>query len=458
MISKTKFRSLIRDGLTGEEAGKLIIQNNWMLDNGQKGFLNDKDVSEIKNSLETSRDIGVYNSYLKLYELVDYTLKDARINTLEAEVYILWINKTIDRYQAKFDISMSLIRDIPAIVTQKQYDELKAKQKAYMVKKPVRLDEALMERAGLDSNRWMIIRDMEVLEESELIKAWEPAIQEIKKLIKAGKLKPLRLKKKHDYYEFSRRDIKYLPAKGIPEKLDKLLEEKLSDKETEDLLEMNVFLASEMAEAGLQEWKNYIETYQPNLEESTAAKPPGMMQSCKVAIIQDPDSGDVDEKGYWIERDVLNTRQYPDTEKDRDTLKTFLDAAKLRIKNLLAIQAVLEAIGKLVAVDFLEGVRLWYGEIEALVNILNASIDSLMGYRNSLGLETEGKPLQIKIGRMKPTARSLKYYQERMAVAIGKDAVKEALNNLEYESEEGSLASEMAEEIAEYQEEGTFDD
>jgi len=51
---------------------------------------------------------------------------------------------------------------------------------------------------------------------------------------------------------------------------------------------------------------------------------------------------------------------------------------------------------------------------------------------------------------MKPTAKSLRYYQERMAIALGDDWMREAVRSLEYEpAEEGSLAQEMADELTE---------
>jgi hypothetical protein len=67
-----------------------------------------------------------------------------------------------------------------------------------------------------------------------------------------------------------------------------------------------------------------------------------------------------------------------------------------------------------------------------------------------LGLGDFNKPYQLKIGRMEPTAKSLRYYQERMAIALGDAWMREAVRILEYEqAEEGSLAQEMADELAE---------
>ena len=143
MTTKTELRKLLRGGLTGEEAGKLVLQDNWLADRGQEGFLDNKDIASIKASLKTPHDIQVYNSYIKLYELVDYTLKDAKIYALEAQFYLMWIDKILERLINKAAHNWSLKEKIPAIVTQKQYEELKPKQRELKLKSPIALGDVL---------------------------------------------------------------------------------------------------------------------------------------------------------------------------------------------------------------------------------------------------------------------------------------------------------------------------
>ena len=253
MTTKTDIRKLIRGGLTGAEAGKLVLQDNWLVDRGKEGFLTEKDMAALKASLKTSRDIDVYNSYIRLYELVDYTLKDAKIYALEAQLYLMWIDKTLDRL-----------------------------------------------------------------------------------LMKA----------------------------------------------------------------------------------------------------------------------VFNTKDKPDIESDKHTIDTFLSSTKIRIKSFLSILAVMDAISQIVDIDFSEDMRQDYEQIENTVDVFNSDVNILWIYADDwmkdLGLgDAEEPPYQLKTGRMKPTAKSLRYYQERMAMALGANWMKEAVKSLEYEpAEEGSLAQEMADELA----------
>jgi hypothetical protein len=451
MTIKRDIRKLIRGGLTGEEAGKLVLQDNWLVDRGKEGFLSQRDMADIKSSLKTSHDIEVYNSYIKLYQLVDYTLKDATIHAREAQFYLMWLDNRLAGLLQKASHNWSLLFHIPAIVTQKQYEELSQRQRELNLKQPNDLGEVLELRAEHypeDKHRgdWPL--------------EWESAIHEIQELIKAGKLTPLKLKDREDYYDFMKREIDYQPAEDTVEKLDKLLEEGLTmpEEELDDFLDMTVFIGEELYQAGLPEWIEHIETYRPNLYEETAARPPGMMQAQRVAIIQQPKPDEVDERGYWIEKDIFSSQEKPDIEKERESIDAFLKAVKNRIKSFLSIQAVMDAISQIVGVDFSEDMRQHYEGIEAVVDIFNSDMDGLFlsahGWMEELGLGLDGgrKPYQIKIGRLKPTAKSLRYYQERMAIALGANWVSEAIDNLEYEpQEEDSLAHEVSQELTEVQ-------
>ncbi len=436
MTTKTELRKLLRGGLTGEEAGKLVLQDNWLADRGQEGFLDNKDIASIKASLKTPHDIQVYNSYIKLYELVDYTLKDAKIFALEAQFYLMWIDKMLERLIKKAVYNWTLRDKIPAIVTQKQYEELKPKQRELKLKTQIPLGDVLEERAESYPETAKL----------DWPEDWRPAIQEIQNLIREGTLTPLQLKDKQDYQ----------PSKDTVDRLDKLLEEGQSqtEEEIDSLLDMTVFMGAELYEAGLPEWIEWIDNYIPNLDEQTAARPDGMMQAQRVAIIQNPKPDEIDERGYWIEEDIFNSKHKADIDKKRESMQAFLEASKVRIKSFLSIQAVMEAISQIVGVDFSEEIRKQHEQLKLIVDVFNSDVDDLYiappDWIEGLGLGDISKPYQLKLGRMKPTAKSLRYYQDRMAIALGEDWMREAVMSLEYEpAEEGSLAQEMADELAE---------
>jgi hypothetical protein len=442
MRTKAEIRKLIRGGLTGEKAGKLVLEDNWLVDRGQEGFLTDKDMGYIKSSLKTSRDIEVYNSYIRLYELVDYTLKDAKIFALEAQLYLVKIDKKLERLLQKTAHNWNLLTMRPAIVTQKEYEDLSERQRQLIkMKKPIALDELLAFRAEHYPE-----------DKGDRPLAWKTAIHEIQELIREGKLTPLKLKDKQDYHDFMKREIDYRDAEDTVKWLNKLLEEgsSLPEEEMDILLERTVFIGSELYKTGLPEWIEWMDNYTPNLDEMTAARPEDLMQSGRVAIIQNPKPEEVDRRGYWKKKDVFSSKENPEIEEYREAVDIFLDAAKERIKSFLAILAVMDAISQIVGIDFSEDMRQWYEQIESTVENFNNDVDSLFTPPQSW-LEDLGdfsKSCQMKIGSMKPTAKSLKYYQERMAIALGSDWMGEAVESLEYDpAAEGSLTQAVADEL-----------
>lgn len=75
--------------LTGEEAGRIMLQDNWLVDHQEEGLLSKKDMRSLKACIRTTRDIEVYNGYIETYRLIDFTLKEANIMALEIQRDIL---------------------------------------------------------------------------------------------------------------------------------------------------------------------------------------------------------------------------------------------------------------------------------------------------------------------------------------------------------------------------------
>lgn len=449
MPTKTDIKKILSKGLTGREAGKLIFQDNWLVDTRRGGFLSERDMSSIKAGLKTDRDIKEYNSYVRLYKYVDYTLKEARIVSLEAEVYLHITYRILDAYGVSEAFRWAEMY-IPAIVTQKQYEELKIKQRALKLDQVSSLQELISYLAEVDFE--IIVDDDEPESESEIDfqndERLIQAVEQIKELLKAGKLHPLKLKKREDYYDGHKLKIPAQPVQEVVEMLDKFLTGELQYGE-DDSLRLTVFRGKNLYETEELEGfiKSWIEEYTPNWDVETGARPEGMMQSRYVAIIQNPLPEDLDKRGYWIERDYLGSYRKPDTKRDSGLITGLMDASKERIKGFLGVQSVLEAISKVIEVDFLEDLEQWRQELQSIVEILNRQIESMDGKWERLGLP-ELKP--IRIGRMKASASTIRYFRERMALALGENWWEEPRDNLKLEADEpGTLAQEFSEELEE---------
>jgi len=455
MTTKADIKRLLSKGFTGKEAGRLIFHDNWLADTGRGGFLSEKDVSSLKAGLKGDKDIKEYNSYIRLYKYVDYTLKEARIVALEAETYLHIANRILDTYAVSEAFMLAEVY-IPAIVTQKQYEELKAKQRALKMDQVSSLQELISYLAEVDFE--IIVDEDEPEPELEIDfqndERLREAVSTIQELLRAGKLHPLKLKKREDYYDGHKLKIPAQPVQEVIEMLDKFLTGELQYGE-DDSLRMTVFRGKNLYELEELEGfiKSWIEEYTPNWDEETSARPLGRMQSAFVAIIQNPLSSQIDKRGYWREPDymgLLGLDAVKNTERDSRSLTIFMNSTKERIKGFLAIKSVLDAISKVIDVDFLEDLLQWELELQTIVDVVNAEINRLDGKWERLGLP-ELKP--IKIGRMKATSATIKYFRERMAMALGDNWWEAPRDNLQLEADEpDTLAHEFTEELEEVME------
>jgi hypothetical protein len=447
MPTKADIKKILSKGLTGREAGKLIFQDNWLVDTSRGGFLSERDMSSLKAGLRSERDIKEYNSYVRLYKYVDYTLKEVRIVGLEAESYLNYTYRILETYELAESFSLAYMF-IPAIVTQKQYEELKAKQRALKLEQVSSLQELISYLSEVDLEPILNEDEPEPAIDFQKDERLIQAVEQVKELLKAGKLKPLRLKKWDDYYEAHKLKIPAQPVREVVETLDKLLAGELQYDE-DDALRLTVFRGKSLYEMEEMEGfiKSWIEEYTPNWDEETSARPAGMMQSRYLAIIQNPSPDDLDKRGYWIERDYLGTKIDKDIKRDSEAITVFMNSSRERIKGFLGVKSVLEAISKVIEVDFLEDLEDWSNELNLIIKILNAQIKRLDGKWERLGLP-ELKP--IKMGQMKATASTIRYFRERMALALGDNWWEEPKDNFKLEADEpNTLAQEFAEELEE---------
>ena len=450
MPTKADIKKILSKGLTGKQAGRLTFQDNWLTDTQRGGVLTEKDHSYIRSGLKNETDRRDYNSYIRLYNYVDYTLKEARIVALEAETYLHIAYRILDGYAVSEAFRLAEMY-IPAIVTEKQYEELKAKQRERKLKDVLSLQEFISLLSEVDFE--IIVDDDEPEPESEIDfqndERLREAVSTLQELLRAGKLHSLKLKKREDYWDGHKLKIPAQPVQEVIEMLDKYLTGELQHGE-DDSLHLTVFRWSEAynVEGIGENIRRSLDEYIPALYDEDSTRQAGRMQSSYIAIIQNPGDNWIDERGYWKELDYLGLvgiDAVKNTERDTKSLKIFMNSSRERIKGFLAIKSVLEAISKVIDVDFLEDLQQWEEELQAIVEAVNAEINRLDGKWERLGLP-ELKP--IKIGRMKATPATIKYFRERMALALGDNWWEAPRDNLQLEADEpDTLAHEFTEDL-----------
>lgn len=83
MISKRELKALLRDGLTGKEAARIVIMDSVEVDHGRPGILTQEELEQIKRSLDP-KEAAVYNSWIYVYQLLGYSLLEAKVHYLLA--------------------------------------------------------------------------------------------------------------------------------------------------------------------------------------------------------------------------------------------------------------------------------------------------------------------------------------------------------------------------------------
>lgn len=490
MVDKKAFEKLISKGLTGKEAGKMIIQDSWLVDRGQEGFLSERDINNIKYSLKKPEDIQTYNNLIETYRIVDFTLKQAHILALEIQRDLLLSSHQLETFHLENRVRWIQLT-IPSIVTQKQYEELKEKQRERRLKEVFCLREILDKRAqdltpDTIEDEWMEgdeegIHDylFDHLQEKHP-DIWRQTVLEILEVIRQGRIRPVQITGKDqarlervwkqikeaqsDYLEEPVSDKKDNKLRSLHLKEEKLLQElyqagsnsqsqeslissleKLQDGLTSEdesykLLEYTYCPADDLYQAGLPEWIQSLDKYIPNLDEETAARPVGMMQSNKVAIIQDPDPEDVNERGYYKDPDHLGKISGLERKISKDVINndnfTVMEyKATEQLKVLLAYQVVIEAVAEVVGVDFTEDMSDWLDMTETVIDLYNIRTEDLPTYLDIPKL----KP--INLNRLKPARKTVRYIQERMAISLGEgwqDAREALIQDLkEKEAQDG---------------------
>jgi len=519
-------KKLLEKGkLTGWELGRLILMDNVEHDHGRPVILAKEDVRAIKRRLEQldPKEARDFNRLQNLYQVICYTIQEGVIEGLEAAESLNTATDLLKKFHLEDTIRKILMFKLPAIVTKKQYEELRAKEREFKLSqlKSMRgvLENLIHELAPEEAvERWenpkegetdfLYLTDFLADSPEEKDRAIvKEAAEWLIRLIREGTIQPVllpekavkKLKKAQDERENREAliedgeeppDIKRDVAKFIKEEARqraeyeegraKMTEDKreaiikilegvadhsillgwgYTDKE-DDLLEFSYCTGREVYEAGVKKWMNFVDTYKGNYEPGSQARE-DFHSMVGVAILEDPPEYVLDERGYFNDAasralgEISEWAFFDEKLRDmgdsfRETLKRHHNFSRMKIKKFLSIKMILEAVSAAVGVDFTEDLERTERRIQLRIDLYNSFTQPMEkkgegGYSydppHYLGLP---KLKALKIGKLKPTASSIQYYKERMAISLGEGWYETAIKTVEYETDEGSLAEEVA--------------
>lgn len=498
MARKVDMKKILGKGLTGKEAGRLVLQDNWLVDNGEKGFLTERDLASIKSSLTQPQDINDYNSYIETYRLIDYTLKEAHIMALTVHKKLYAMNELLHWYF----IGNSFMghKLAPVIMTQKQYDDALASDKEYVLSEIISLDEIILSGyiAGAMGDQETIEGD-DIPEDAILIHwhsknhtpEWQEELSGLISLIKADKLKPVSItgskRAKLDeawdaYYQEPKKEpldfekvksgeqdiaerLKPSPLKEAYDKLlsasyssgkklysqkkkDRLLaflerakEGRSSEEELDELLGYTFVSGNDLYKSGAEHYKAMIDGME--LDDGGALN--------EIAILITKGTGMIDEKGHY--RSLISMRFHQGSSMtDVKDISEGLKSVKETMRTIMGIQSVLEAVSEVIGVDFTTGIREWIDEAKDLIAEINKSRIYLFKFTGVKEMAETIKP--INLSKLKPSADTVKYFRERMAMGLGRKWWDESMkavatDALQRSHEDGGLSKASLEYMAE---------
>lgn len=489
MTTKEDVKRLLGKGLTGKEAGRLVLQDNWLADHDKDGFLSLKDINTIKNSLKTTQDIKDYNSYIRSYELLDYTLKQAEISKYGAEKIILLMDQhllmTLNDLMTEHLDSMTR----PTIMTEKQYQDVKADQRARLMKADHSVDRIILWRVEEkypgylepleEGGEYMVEADLEYLVEKEPDKLRE-AILDIIQLLKTDQIQPVTFSEKYvkrmqdirterqaildatddieledltydldkthvfgrvltkeelttlyglDQEEQRIKSEAIKAGKGDQEKListlEGLMDGSVKPEQAEAILRTFHTTGEELYKAGLPEHISWIDTFKPSFFGGD-----GTLGG--IAIIQDPKPDMVDKRGYYIdnrEDALFPYDQIITGDSYAKAHKQSIDSIRL----FLAFHSIVEAVSEVIGIDFAEDTRGCLARLSQTIDSHNMIVKKARYYAlpEKIGYEIKA----LKLDRYKPSAKTFNYLRDRMAISLG-DGWDEATKALTEDLEE----------------------
>ncbi|MHC4188236.1 MAG: hypothetical protein ACYTBX_02970 [Planctomycetota bacterium] len=412
-MKKATIRRLLAKGLTGWEAGKLVVQDSVDAMCEKPRFLSDSDVCEIERGLTTNKDIRDYNKLLGIARHIDRGLMVCQISSLDACLYIGLLSRMFSDVDKKNTVEF-FMSFLPRLVTEKQYQDIVEEQRKVKLTFDFCLEYIAAERAVLKAPD-----DIEYVPDADNIKeqcpeTYQQTLKEIFKLYKEGKLKA-------SWQEEDEDKVLGLLAK---EKKGNLNYEELGQL----LDKLNVTGQQLYKCKELPEWKELVDNFQRHWFADEDDR-----FSDSYAVVQNPWYENVDEKGYYkktfspsefiTKRDEITLGLATiDGEKTKSCkavsqdLQAMLKRVQMNIRCFLALKAIIDIASEVTGITFSDqagGLESANEQVELYIQQYNNDLERLKkehrwGNAEETKLEKVLKSLSpIEPDKLKPSAASL---------------------------------------------------
>jgi len=440
MASKQDVTKLLKSPkLTGREAARLMVQHFVDRDHRRGRLLTEPQIERLRRTVANrpAEEVDEYNALIETYRMAEYTLAEARVLSLEIRLDIEETKALLDNFALAWLLRAEQERR-PAIVTAKQFEDLKARQRARKLQELHCLNEVILQRAAENTKpgHWRAYED---LSDADFDQAFDRAKREIEGLLAEGKLQPVELDFRADDDRLRYPDLEpppgcenvYLWPQG---------EHGWSSDTPEEERErqLRTYVSGEqLYQAGLPEWAREVDTYQ-HWREFHHLPPEERGEA--VAVLQEPTGGlvELDERGYYKARDLVEISGVPYLEKRaaKDGLdpKQFLRSRhrtiRKKVRVFLAYQPIMEILSDLISVKLHEDLETWQAQIEVYAESYAAKVSlpflkpvegDLRRWQEPEWLARKPELPAFTIEDLKPDPKRVEHLRQRMGLYLGEE-------------------------------------
>jgi len=338
-----------------------------------------------------------YNNWLNAFQTFLSIIYGAHIHFLKISGLFYYLEELLEKYRVQGFAELTMQIRYPDIVTAKQLDELKAKQRTALLMGKQTLGWVLVEEVG---NEELLAEDRlegTPEEQAQLVVDYRKACAKFRDFIKKGKLAVTRKKEALSLLD---RLIHNATDEDILGYIDQCISEEPEYKpgKPEPLLEKCTVTTKALYELGLPNWILWVDDYKHNLEGSAPYQ---------VAVIQDPQPSSVDKNGYYmkstrlIETPLLDPEQQF-KEKLGISLKDVFMMALTNLRRLMPLFHFYRCLSRVLTAEtgipFSEKPDTWYetikevwknyeNHLENAITVNKKAKDSLGGIQGTLNLD-----------------------------------------------------------------------
>lgn len=389
---KTIESLLKKKHLTGKEAALLIIADNFafFMSDGRVNTLKKTDREAIVQAVEGDQHVKDFNAFLHIGDQIErtYIVLDAVKGVIAEKLLRMNLAMTDYHYEVE-----RIHREVytPQVMSQKQYEEMKALQRKMLLDEPVSLAHVVVHLA--DSAYPDISVFYPTKEEADGmadIFEYDEAVDELAK----------------DYPEAYEAGYKKLAEMIESGQLIVDISEKRKLTPRSFSLLKKTFVRRE-ALYKLGYWVEYIDTYHPNMNHETGGTWSG------VAILQEPEPYQLDDRGYYIDQYSIRTAKKTAEMKDRaeevwSGVVSTIRYVKKTLRSVYRYAAVVEAYSDIMGYDFRKHLDVILKNISKTVNLFNERLeDTFVSF-----YPPRTKPELIDLASLQPSPEAVKKVKE----------------------------------------------